>query len=140
MAKLKRPQRARKSPRLGKLTPFSGAAKIKTYTGRIVKEIMDEMNLTAASVGKTFEPNAFQEWKPKLTHAVWVKLAMGGNWETDRPNVLAVAHDMILIASIISAGLPKIAKNKIHGAFRAVKEHDTCPVIPGSGQWCNFDI
>ena len=36
--------------------------------------------------------------------------------------------------------MPTISKARVHAAFRAVKDHQTCPTPPGSGAWCNFDI
>ena len=114
--------------------------RMKRAAGQIVKEIIDHMTLKVLAVGKDWEPNALNEWRAALTISVMQKLLDGGDWNADRSKVLEVAGDMAIIAAMLSFDLPKIAKNKVHGAFRAVKEHQACPNPPGSGAWCNFDI
>jgi hypothetical protein len=106
----------------------------------IVKEIVDEMNLTLMATGKSFTPNALDEWVPKLTVSVRDRLMDGGNWTNDRANVLAVASDMALIGAILSGTSSVVNKGRVHAAFRAAKDHATCPGPLGSGRWCDFDI
>lgn len=106
----------------------------------IVQEIIDRMNETVASEGKSFTAGALVEWKPKLENAVYIRLSQGGDWATDKVNVLAVAEDMARIACMISGPLPDVSKVRVHAAFRAVKDHQVCPVPPGGGRWCDFDI
>ena len=108
--------------------------------GAIVKEILDEMNLTLMATGKTFSPNALDEWKPKLVKSVFNRVMSGGLWANDRANVLQVASDMALISSILSAGNTVVNKGRVHASFRAVKDHSACPGSLGSGRWCDFDI
>jgi hypothetical protein len=118
-------------------------ASLKLVVATIVQEIIDEMNLALASVGKSFSAGALDEWRPKLTHSVFVRLLNGGNWATDRTNVLLVAHDMAIIASILSGSSPVVVKGRVHAAYRAVKDHGACPALsggPGGGRWCDFDI
>ena len=107
--------------------------------GEDVAEIINEMNLALATVGKSFSPNALNEWEPKLRHSVWVKLMLGGNWMTDRTNVLTAAHDMAIIAAILAGPSAQVAKGYVHAAFRAAKDHSACPG-GGSGAWCDFSI
>ena len=114
--------------------------KIKLYVAAIVKEIVDEMNLALASVGKAFSSTALDEWRPKLYQAVLTNVLAGGNWQNDRNNVLTVAHDMAIIAAILSGQSSTVAKGRVHAAFRAVKDHATCPAPLGGGRWCDFDI
>ena len=114
--------------------------KLNRAAAAIVREIVDEMNLTIASVGKSFVPGALDEWRGKLFNSVLLRLISGGSWAKDRPNVLAVAHDMALISAIISGSSSSIAKGRVHAAFRAVKDHATCPGGLGGGRWCDFDI
>jgi hypothetical protein len=133
-----------------KLSPVQSFAKVTGFTkvqarlnriaGAIVKEIIDEMNLTLMAVGKSLSAGALDEWKPKLTASVFTRLLNGGNWANDRANVLAVASDMALIASILSGSSSVVNKGRVHAAFRAVKDHATCPGNLGSGRWCDFDI
>jgi hypothetical protein len=115
-------------------------ARLKIVVGRIVKEIIDEMNLSLMAVGKSFSPGALDEWKPKLTASVFTRLLNGGNWANDRARVLAVASDMALIGSILSGSAAAVNKGRVHASFRAVKDHATCPGSLGSGRWCDFDI
>jgi len=142
--RIKKPKRLPLGRRRVSIPPFAMVQKLETRLHRvaaaIVQEIVDEMNLKVAAAGKTFEPNALVEWRPELLKAVLRKLLNGGNWNADRANVLIVAGDMATISAILANGLPKVAKNKAHAAFRAVKDHQTCPNPPGSGAWCNFDI
>jgi hypothetical protein len=115
-------------------------ASINLMVDQIVKEILDEMNLTLMAVGKSFSPTALDEWTPKLRTSVFNRLMSGGDWGTDSPNVLAVASDMALIGSILSGSSSTVNKGRVHASFRAVKEHATCPGSLGSGRWCDFDI
>ena len=116
-----------------------GIQAVKAVAYAIVAEIINEMNLALATVGKSFSPNALNEWEPKLRHSVWVKLMLGGNWMTDRTNVLTAAHDMAIIAAILAGPSAQVAKGYVHAAFRAAKDHSACPG-GGSGAWCDFSI
>jgi hypothetical protein len=114
--------------------------KCKAIVNRIVGQIITEMNATVAAEGKSFSDAALEEWTPKLKTAVFNKLLDGGNWNDDKAAVLTVAHDMALIASILSGSASLVAKAHVHAAFRACKDHSTCPGSLGSGRWCDFDI
>lgn len=137
------PSKAKSSP-APKQPNLKGLTKLKTalnrFAGSIVREIIDQMTVTLAGTNQTFSPTALDEWTPKLRASVATRLLGGGNWTTDRPNVLAVAGDMSRIASILSAGAPAVNKGRVHAAFRATKDHATCPGNQGSGRWCDFDI
>jgi hypothetical protein len=115
-------------------------ASVKVATKAIVKEIVDEMNLTLMAVGKSFTPNALDEWLPKLQTSVMNRLLQGGSWSNDRANVLAVASDMAIIGAILTGPSSTVNKGRVHASFRAVKDHATCPGSLGSGRWCDFDI
>jgi len=115
-------------------------AGIRVVVREIVKEIIDEMNLTLMAVGKSFSPGALDEWKDKLSISVFMRLMDGGDWARDRADVLAVASDMALIGSILSGSAPVVNRGRAHAAFRAVKDHATCPGPLGGGRWCDFDI
>jgi hypothetical protein len=129
-----------------KLTQIKGYkavyVSIEFVVDEIVKEILAEMNLTIMAVGKTFAPASLDEWAEKLGKSVRDRLMATppGDWNADRPKVLAVASDMAIIAAILSASAPTVAKGRVHAAFRAVKDHATCPGTLGSGRWCDFDI
>jgi hypothetical protein len=111
-----------------------------TIVDAIVEEIVDQMKQTLKTLGKSFTPNALDEWTPLLRDSVYQRLVHGGDWNTDRANVLTVASDMATIASILSASSIVVNKNQVHAAFRAAKHHATCPGGVGAGRWCNFDI
>lgn len=117
-------------------------ASIDVVVDAIMKEILDEMNLTILAVGKTFATGALDEWSEKLRKSVLARLLATppGDWNKDRANVLAVASDMSIIAAILAASAPTVGKGRVHAAFRAVKDHATCPGSLGSGRWCDFDI
>jgi hypothetical protein len=142
----KKSKRARKSGQVYASTSFSATkfksliASVDIAARAIVKEIVDEMNLTLMATGKAFTPNALDEWVPKLTTAVRDRLLDGGNWTNDRANVLAVASDMALIGAILSGTSSAVNKGRVHASFRAVKDHATCPGGLGAGRWCDFDI
>lgn len=128
---------------LSKIQGFRAVqASIYIVVDAIIKEILDEMNLTILAVGKTFATGALDEWTEKLRNSVLERLLATppGDWNRDRANVLAVASDMSIIAAILSASAPTVAKGRVHAAFRAVKDHATCPGSLGSGRWCDFDI
>ena len=141
-----------KAVKTAKLTAATSLTKIRNFKAvytsieiivdAIVKEIVDEMNLTIMAVGKTFAPASLDEWTGKLRNSVRDRLLATppGDWNADRPKVLAVASDMSIIAAILSASAPTVAKGRVHAAFRAVKDHATCPGNLGSGRWCDFDI
>jgi hypothetical protein len=112
----------------------------KAIVNYIVGQIVSEMNATVAAEGKSFSDAALEEWTPKLRKAVLNKLLDGGNWDDDKANVLQVAHDMAWIASILSGSSSTVAKAHVHAAFRACKDHSSCPGSSGSGRWCDFDI
>jgi hypothetical protein len=114
--------------------------KSKAMVNYIVGQIIREMNATVEAEGKSFSDAALEEWTPKLRTAVLHKLLDGGNWDDDKANVLTVAHDMALIASILSGSSSTVAKGHVHAAFRACKDHSSCPGSLGSGRWCDFDI
>jgi hypothetical protein len=113
---------------------------LKAETNAIVNEIVAHMKATLAANGKSFSPNALDEWRPKLHVSVLLRLVQKGDWAADKAKVLAVAGDMALIAGIISASSVTVTKARTHAAFRAVKEHVKCPGGLGSGRWCDFDI
>lgn len=107
----------------------------------IVAEIVDHMNVVIDLLGKSFTPGALNEWKPKLLDSVKAKLAKpDADWPGDRPKVKEVARDMTIIAFLLTGNAAQVSKGRVHAAFRACKDHATCPVDPGSGAWCNFDI
>jgi hypothetical protein len=115
--------------------------KLKADTTAIVTEIINYMKATLTTTGKSFSSTALSEWQPKLEVSVFTRLVLGGNWATDKANVLAVAGDMALISGIISASSATVTKARVHAAYRAVKEHVKCPSVgQGGGRWCNFDI
>jgi hypothetical protein len=113
---------------------------LKMIVDYIVQEILAEMNQAVQGEGKSFSATALDEWTPKLSASVFTRLMDDGDWAKDRTNVLAVAHDMAVIAAIISGSSPTVSKGRVHAAFRAVKDHDTCPGDSGEGRWCDFDI
>jgi hypothetical protein len=129
---------------VAKMPGFGGIVRAaKAAAAAIVQEIIDEMNLALASVGKSFSASALDEWRPKLAHSVFVRLLNGGDWATDRPNVLQTAHDMAIIAAILSGSSSVVVKGRVHASFRAVKDHAACPAASGGtggGRWCDFDI
>lgn len=133
-----RPPAAQSSMKLIGLTKLTSA--LNHLAAAIVREITDQMDLTMTGTGKTFSTGALDEWTPKLRASVSTRLLGGGNWTNDRPNVLAVASDMARIASILSGGSSVVNKGRVHAAFRACKDHLTCPGNQGSGRWCDFDI
>jgi hypothetical protein len=114
--------------------------KAKAEANAIVNEIVSHMKATLTASGKSFSATALDEWRPKLQTSVFFRLLQGGDWPTDKANVLAVAGDMARIAGIISASSATVNKARTHAAYRAVKEHVTCPGGLGSGRWCDFDI
>jgi len=115
-------------------------AKLKAETTSIVNEIVAHMKATLAANGKAFSPTALDEWRPKLHNSVFLRLLNNGDWANDKAKVLAVAGDMAIIAGMLSASSATVTKGRTHAAFRAVKEHATCPGPLGSGRWCDFDI
>jgi hypothetical protein len=146
MAKKVRAVKKAKLAAATKLTQIKGYkavyVSIEFVVDEIVKEILAEMNLTIMAVGKTFAPASLDEWTEKLRKSVRDRLMATppGDWNADRPKVLAVASDMAIIAAILSASAPTVAKGRVHASFRAVKDHATCPGTLGSGRWCDFDI
>ena len=136
----KKKSKAKRPPNAASKFNAKAVMKATTGVGHIVQEIINELQITVATLGKTFQPGALDEWRGKLAIAIVIKLSLGGNWTTDRTKVLAVAHDMGVIAALLSGAMPTISKARVHAAFRAVKDHQTCPTPPGSGAWCNFDI
>lgn len=126
-----------------KVTPSANTPAVATAAltaAEIVAEIVAEMEAVIATLYKTFTSTALSEWRPELHDAVDRRLQQGGDWPRDRAKVLAVAGDMTRIAAILSAGSPTVAKARVHAAFRAAKDHATCPVDAGSGKWCDFNI
>ncbi|HET7220946.1 MAG TPA: hypothetical protein VFJ02_22990 [Vicinamibacterales bacterium] len=146
MAKTRAKRRVKKAKTsaavsLSQLRQYKGfRAELKALAHAIVKEIIDEMNLTLMAVGKSFSAGALDEWSDKLLISVMARLLDGGDWGKDRSNVLAVASDMALISAILSGSSPTVNKGRVHASFRAVKDHATCPGTLGSGRWCDFDI
>jgi hypothetical protein len=147
MAKKKKSKKAKKSGQILQIAASLSSTKlkatvlsVKVVAKAIVKEIVDEMNLTLMAVGKSFSPNALDEWVPKLLVSVMNRLLQGGNWPNDRANVLAVASDMAIIGAILTGPSSTVNKGRVHASFRAVKDHATCPGSLGSGRWCDFDI
>src|SRR5262245_20939477 len=110
----------------------------KAAAGAIVQEIIYHMTQTVQSRGKTFTAGALDEWRLGLTKSVFRRLLEGGNWNNDRSNVLTVAGDMAVIACMLSGSQAQVSKVRVNAAFRAVKDHATCPVNLGSGVWCDF--
>src|SRR5258705_10283638 len=118
------------------LVKVKGLTKLKSglnhVVGAIVKEITDQMNLTLQGVGKTFSAGALDEWLPKLKASVSMRVLGGGSWANDRTNVLAVASDMALIASILSGGTSVVNKGRGHPAFPPPNDHPTLRGNQGS--------
>ena len=112
----------------------------KAGAATIVSEIVTHMKNTLTADGKSFSSTALEEWQPKLQHSVFVRLLNGGDWPSEKANVLAVAGDMAHISAIISGSSATVNKARVHASFRAVKEHQACPGGLGSGRWCDFDI
>lgn len=107
----------------------------------IVAEIVGHMNVVIDLLGKSFTPTALNEWQPKLLEAVKVKLGTkNASWNNDRSKVKEVARDMTIIAFLLSGNAAQVSKGRVHAAFRACKDHASCPVDGGSGAWCNFNI
>lgn len=117
-----------------------GLRKMLAEATGIVNEILYAMDQALAAQGKSFTSTALEEWTPKLWASVFNRLANGGDWAADQANVIAVAEDMARIGAILSASSSTVNKGRAHAAFRAVKEHATCPGDLGSGRWCDFDI
>lgn len=109
-------------------------------TSGIVDEILYAMDQALAAEGKSFTSTALEEWTPKLWTSVFNRLVNGGDWTADKADVLKVAEDMARIAAILSSNSSSVNKGRAHAAFRAVKDHQTCPGSLGSGRWCDFDI
>ena len=119
----------------------SGTTQAAPTADDIVDEIIAEEVAALATVGKTFQSSALNEWKPALLKAVKIKLASRkSDWATDRAKVLPVARDMALIAALLSGSAATVSKARTHAAFRACKDHQGCPAPAGSGAWCNFNI
>ena len=120
--------------------PTKTLRKMKAEASSIVKEIVAHMKATLTTNGKSFTATALDEWRPKLHNSVFLRLLQGGNWAADKANVLTVAGDMAHISAVISGPSSTVTKARLHAAYRAVKEHVTCPGGLGSGRWCDFDI
>ena len=148
MAKKKR--RAYKKKPRGRRVPSRALSQLSFATAMkniaadadaIVAEIVDHMNVVIDLLGKSFTPGALNEWKPKLLDSVKAKLAKpGANWLGDRSKVKEVARDMTIIAFLLTGNAAQVSKGRVHAAFRACKDHASCPVDGGEGAWCNFDI
>lgn len=105
----------------------------------IVREIVAVMMLRVADAGKVFSTGALDEWQAALLKHVTEQLKHG-NWENDRPTVLAVARDMATIA-VILAYKGDVDKTRVDAAFAAIKAHRRCPPRGTSkvplGCWCD---
>jgi hypothetical protein len=116
-------------------------AEVDDAGGKIVKEILFEVEFVITTAGKTLTTDAFQEFRPKLhVEGINKKLSKGGNWTADRVRVLSAATQMGGIAVVLAGLAPKVAKVHIHNAFYAVKNGSTVCTNPGSGSWCDFFI
>ncbi len=105
----------------------------------IVREIVAVMTLRLADLGKVFVEGALDDWRAQLLISVDHQ-SKNGNWENDRPTVLAVARDMASIAAML-AFKGDVDKIRVDAAFQAVRAHRRCPPRGPSGFvlgcWCD---
>jgi hypothetical protein len=82
-------------------------------------------------------PEARKYWIDNCTVSIANQLSKGGDWNSDKKNVLPTAKKMGKVAAALATGKIVLFWAAV-AAAEAVQQDPRCPGGPGSGAYCDF--
>lgn len=101
----------------------------------ILKECTKEVKKGLGPKRPSAESRKF--WTDAARKSIAAALAAGGDWDTDKKNVLPTARKMGKVAAALASG-KIVLLWAAEAAAEAVQSDPRCPGGPGAGAYCDF--